>query len=51
MNVWPPTFLVSIGGQQLTSDITQDIISFVFEDNEEEADLKSHQGLIVVRST
>lgn len=39
MNVWPPTFLVSIGGQKLTSDITQDIISFVFEDNEEEADL------------
>lgn len=39
MNVWPPTFLVSIEGLSLSRDVTQEITSLVFEDNEEASDL------------
>jgi uncharacterized protein len=39
VNVWEPTFLVNIEGTALSRDVTQEILSFVFEDNEEESDL------------
>ena len=39
MNVWQPTFLISIEGQSLSRDVTQEIASFVFMDNEEASDL------------
>ncbi|MBP8132124.1 MAG: phage late control D family protein, partial [Candidatus Hydrogenedentes bacterium] len=39
LDVFKPTFLIQIEGQQLSLDITQEITSFVFEDNEEELDV------------
>ena len=39
MNSWEPTFLVSIEGQSLSKDVTQEITGLAFEDNEEESDL------------
>lgn len=39
LDVFEPTFLIQIEGQQLSLDITQEITSFVFEDNEEELDV------------
>ena len=39
LDVFKPTFLIEIDGQSLSADITQEITSFVFEDNEEELDV------------
>ncbi|HOZ49878.1 MAG TPA: hypothetical protein PK468_24970 [Candidatus Hydrogenedentes bacterium] len=39
IDVFKPTFLIQIEGQELSLDITQEITSFVFEDNEEELDV------------
>ncbi|VBB48500.1 conserved hypothetical protein [uncultured Desulfatiglans sp.] len=39
LDTFKPTFLIQIEGQQLSADITQEITSFVFEDNEEELDV------------
>ena len=39
LDVFKPTFLIQIEGQELSLDITQAITSFVFEDNEEELDV------------
>jgi hypothetical protein len=39
LDVFKPTFLILIEGQELSLDITQEITSFVFEDNEEELDV------------
>lgn len=39
IDTFKPTFLIQIEGQQLSADITQEITSFVFEDNEEELDV------------
>lgn len=39
IDVFKPTFLIQIEGQQLSLDITQEISSFVFEDNEEKLDV------------
>jgi len=38
MDTFTPTFLIQIEGKKLTSDITQEITSFVFTDNEDELD-------------
>ncbi len=38
-DTYQPTFLIEIEGHRLTRDITHDITSFVFEDNEEELDV------------
>jgi len=38
-DTFKPTFLIQIEGQTLSADITQEITSFVFEDNEEELDV------------
>lgn len=38
MDTFVPTFLIQIEGKKLTSDITQEITSFVFTDNEDELD-------------
>jgi len=39
LDTFKPTFLIQIEGQTLSADITQEIASFVFEDNEEELDV------------
>ena len=39
LDVFQPTFLIAIEGQELSRDIAQEITSFVFEDNEEELDV------------
>ena len=39
IDTFRPTFLIQIEGQTLSADITQEITSFVFEDNEEELDV------------
>ena len=39
LNTFEPTFLIQIEGQALSTDITGEITSFVFEDNEEELDV------------
>jgi phage protein D len=39
LDTFKPTFLIQIEGQTLSQDITQEITSFVFEDNEEELDV------------
>jgi phage protein D len=39
LDTFKPTFLIQIEGQDLTRDITQEITSFVFTDNEEELDV------------
>ena len=39
LNTFQPTFLIQIEGQALAADITREITSFVFEDNEEELDV------------
>ncbi|MEN6358284.1 MAG: hypothetical protein ABFD83_14520 [Armatimonadota bacterium] len=38
-DIYQPTFLVEIEGHRLSKDITHEITSFVFEDNEEEMDM------------
>jgi len=35
IDTFKPTFVIQIEGQTLSADITQEITSFVFEDNEE----------------
>ena len=39
LDTFRPTFLIQIEGQDLSKDITQEITSFVFTDNEEELDV------------
>ena len=39
LDTFKPTFLIQIEGQDLSKDITQEITSFVFTDNEEELDV------------
>ena len=39
IDTFKPTFLIQIEGHTLSADITQEITSFVFEDNEEELDV------------
>ncbi len=39
LDTFKPTFLIQIEGQTLAKDITQEIVEFVFEDNEEELDV------------
>lgn len=39
LDTFKPTFLIQIEGQDLSRDITQEITSFVFTDNEEELDV------------
>ena len=39
LNTFQPTFLIQIEGQAFSADITGEITSFVFEDNEEELDV------------
>ena len=39
LDTFKPTFLIQIEGRTLSADITQEITSFVFEDNEEELDV------------
>ena len=39
MDTYGPTFLIQIDGHDLSADITQEIRSFVFEDNERELDV------------
>jgi len=39
LDPFKPTFLIEIDGQSLSKDITQEITSFAFEDNEEELDV------------
>ncbi|MCL5103032.1 MAG: hypothetical protein M1133_02800 [Armatimonadetes bacterium] len=39
IDVYQPTFLIEIEGKRLSKDITHEITSFVFEDNEEEMDV------------
>jgi hypothetical protein len=39
IDTYKPTFLIQIEGQTLSADITQEITSFVFEDNEEELEV------------
>ena len=39
LDVYQPTFLIEIEGRRLSRDITHEITSFVFEDNEEELDV------------
>jgi phage protein D len=39
LDVFNPTFLIQIEGRELSLDITQEITSFIFEDNEEELDV------------
>jgi len=40
LDTYQPTFLIEIEGHRLTRDITHDITSFVFEDNEEESSVR-----------
>ena len=39
LDVYQPTFLIEIEGRRLSRDITHEITSFVFEDNEDELDV------------
>ncbi len=39
LDVYQPTFVIEIEGKRLSKDITHEITSFVFEDNEEELDV------------
>ncbi len=39
LDTFKPTFLIQIEGKSLSKDITQEITSFVFTDNEEELDV------------
>ena len=39
LDVYQPTFIIEIEGKRLSKDITHEITSFVFEDNEEEMDV------------
>ena len=39
LDTFKPTFLIQIEGQTLSKDITQEITSLTFEDNEEELDV------------
>lgn len=39
LDTFKPTFLIQIEGQDLSKDITQEITSFIFTDNEEELDV------------
>lgn len=39
LDVYQPTFIIEIEGNRLSKDITHEITSFVFEDNEEEMDV------------
>lgn len=39
LDTFKPTYLIQIEGQSLSKDITQEITSFVFTDNEEELDV------------
>jgi len=39
LDVYQPTFIIEIEGKRLSKDITREITSFVFEDNEEEMDV------------
>ena len=39
LDTFKPTFLIQIEGQDLSKDITQEITSFVFTDNEEALDV------------
>jgi phage protein D len=39
LDVYQPTFVIEIEGRRLSKDITTEITSFVFEDNEEELDV------------
>ncbi len=39
LDVYQPTFLIEIEGKRLSKDITHEITSFTFEDNEEEMDV------------
>ncbi len=39
IDTFQPTFLIQIEGQAFSADITGEITSFVFEDNEEELDV------------
>ncbi len=39
LNPFQPTFLVQIEGRELSADLSGEITSFVFEDNEEELDV------------
>jgi len=39
LDTFEPTFLIQIEGQTLSADITQEITSFIFKDNEEEPDM------------
>ena len=54
LDVFKPTFLIQIEGQELSLDITQEIKSFVFEDNEEELDVMeltvANRGLVFTDS-
>ena len=36
---YQPTFIIEIEGKRLSKDITHEITSFTFEDNEEELDV------------
>lgn len=39
IDTYQPTFIIEIEGHRLSKDITHEITSFIFEDNEEEMDL------------
>ena len=39
LDVYQPTFIIEIEGKRLSKDITHEITSFTFEDNEEEMDV------------
>ncbi len=39
LDIYQPTFVIEIEGKRLSKDITHEITSFVFEDNEEEMDV------------
>jgi len=39
LDIYQPTFIIEIEGNRLSKDITHEITSFVFEDNEEELDV------------
>ena len=39
LDAYQPTFLIEIEGRRLSKDVTHEITSFVFEDNEEELDV------------
>ena len=39
VDIFQPTFIIQVEGQTLTSDITHEVTSLVFEDNEKEMDV------------